>query len=505
MSSRPSRGCSSAWSADGLAVRGDAGDADPTRAHRDRRHPARRRSCPPAQAAALRPWDPDELLVVAGPAGFKDFWPAAIADSLARESGLARARTARPHVAGRLRGAARRRGTATTSTRWTSPAASTIRAGATDDIDAIAAAVKRVAGRAPGPRRGAGGLRAGGSTPRPGPTRRTRLPLEPFEVPLVPPSIPGMRLWRVLRERIRAAGGRVQIGESVGAHPASRAAASRPSRWRPRHERTGSGPRPSCSPRAGSRAADSSPRATGGSWSRCWTSTWTRRDVDAWLRRASALDPAGHPIEAAGIAHRPPAPPAGPRRPAGGARQRARRRGAARRPAVAPRALRRRRRDRQRLARRARARPPTRPDAPPIGRDAGRRRGAHRDHRRSRPGGVRGPARVGRRRTSASSATSATRSARSLRVTDLFPGPKYEGPQAQRFRLATRCQQSRARRSGTSEVAGPLGRLLLRLRLVHDRLPGRREDRRDEQPGPRPAARGQAAASCATGASARPT
>jgi glycerol-3-phosphate dehydrogenase subunit B len=28
---------------------------------------------PEAQAAALRPWEPDEVLVVAGPAGFKDF------------------------------------------------------------------------------------------------------------------------------------------------------------------------------------------------------------------------------------------------------------------------------------------------------------------------------------------------------------------------------------------------------------------------------------------------
>jgi glycerol-3-phosphate dehydrogenase subunit B len=31
----------------------------------------------------------------------------------------------------------------------------------------------------------------------------------------VPPSVPGMRLYRVLRERIRAAGGRVQVGEKV--------------------------------------------------------------------------------------------------------------------------------------------------------------------------------------------------------------------------------------------------------------------------------------------------
>ena len=80
-----------------------------------------------------------------------------------------------------------------------------------------------------------------------------------------------------------------------------------------------------------------------------------------------------------------------------------------------------------------------------------------------------------------------------LRVTDLFPGPKYEGPQAQRFRLPA-ASRSRAPFEHAGGVAGPLGRLLLRLRLVHDRLPGGREDRRDEQPGPRAAPRGPAAA-----------
>src|SRR6187431_2566974 len=41
---------------------------------------------PEAQAAALRPWEADEVLVVAGPAGYKDFWPAAVADSLSRDA-----------------------------------------------------------------------------------------------------------------------------------------------------------------------------------------------------------------------------------------------------------------------------------------------------------------------------------------------------------------------------------------------------------------------------------
>ena len=40
---------------------------------------------PAGQAAAARPWAPGERLVVCGVAGFKDFWPEAIAASLARE------------------------------------------------------------------------------------------------------------------------------------------------------------------------------------------------------------------------------------------------------------------------------------------------------------------------------------------------------------------------------------------------------------------------------------
>ena len=60
---------------------------------------------PDAQSAALRPWERDEILVVAGPAGFKDFWPAAIADSLDREDvWMGSDRPA--HLAGIVRGAA---------------------------------------------------------------------------------------------------------------------------------------------------------------------------------------------------------------------------------------------------------------------------------------------------------------------------------------------------------------------------------------------------------------
>lgn len=41
------------------------------------------------------------------------------------------------------------------------------------------------------------------------------LPLTPFEVPLVPPSVPGMRLFDALRAALRRRGGRVSVGEEV--------------------------------------------------------------------------------------------------------------------------------------------------------------------------------------------------------------------------------------------------------------------------------------------------
>ncbi len=54
---------------------------------------------PTAQAAALRPWRPDERLVICGPAGFKDFWPGAIAASLERPSVWGRSPRARDRPA----------------------------------------------------------------------------------------------------------------------------------------------------------------------------------------------------------------------------------------------------------------------------------------------------------------------------------------------------------------------------------------------------------------------
>ena len=51
---------------------------------------------------------------------------------------------------------------------------------------------------------------------------RRRIELTPFEIPLVPPSLPGLRLFQALRSALRAKGGRITVGEPVGAVDAGR-------------------------------------------------------------------------------------------------------------------------------------------------------------------------------------------------------------------------------------------------------------------------------------------
>jgi glycerol-3-phosphate dehydrogenase subunit B len=167
---------------------------------------------PVAQSAALRPWARDEVLVVAGIAGYKDFWPGAIAGSLGREAvwmGADRPAAVRG-IAVELSGLGDRHNLNAMHL------ARRFDSGATraDDIVKLARAIEKAAGGRPGrvALPAVFGLSAHAETWA---ELRARLPLEPFEVPLVPPSVPGVRLYRVLRERIRAAGGRVQIGEKV--------------------------------------------------------------------------------------------------------------------------------------------------------------------------------------------------------------------------------------------------------------------------------------------------
>ncbi len=251
---------------------------------------------PQAQSAALRPWGRDEVLVVAGIAGFKDFWPLAIADSLAREAvwhGADRP-AAVTGVSVELRDLGERHNlNAMHLARRFDDGAPRA-----DDIAAIARAVEKAADGRPGrvALPAVFGLAAHAETWA---ALRAQLPLEPFEVPLVPPSVPGLRLWRVLRDRIRAAGGRVQLGEFVHAvrvEDGRVTAVEMEAAARTRTIRT-----------------EALVLATGGLAGGGLRATDGGRVVepvlglhvdaveqDAWLVR-DGLDPAGHPVEAAGV------------------------------------------------------------------------------------------------------------------------------------------------------------------------------------------------------------
>jgi glycerol-3-phosphate dehydrogenase subunit B len=168
---------------------------------------------PAAQAAAIEPWQAGETLVVCGIEGFKDFWPRAVAGSLARPE-IWSPPGATPNrvvaVSARLPDAAARHNlTALHLARafddpaWR-PAA----------IDAIVSAID---GARVGQPARAGvpavlGLRDHAAIHR---ELERRLGIPVFELPLVPPSVPGLRLYDALRRALLASGVRIQIGESV--------------------------------------------------------------------------------------------------------------------------------------------------------------------------------------------------------------------------------------------------------------------------------------------------
>ena len=168
---------------------------------------------PAAQASAHNAWAPDERLVICGLAGFKDFWPAAIATSLRRPEVWGEG--GRPGrvdaVTVELPGLAERHNldALVLARRFDEPA---WRDAA---LDAIARALDA-----------GGGARGPGRIALPAvlglddhatvlEAARRRLPLEPFEVPLVPPSVPGVRLFQALRAALRRNGGRIQLGAAV--------------------------------------------------------------------------------------------------------------------------------------------------------------------------------------------------------------------------------------------------------------------------------------------------
>jgi glycerol-3-phosphate dehydrogenase subunit B len=251
---------------------------------------------PEAQAAALRPWGRDEVLVVAGPAGYKDFWPQAIADSLARESVWHGAdRPARVvGVSVELEGLRSRNNlnALELAHRFDDPQRRA------DDLGRIAKAAAKAAGSRTG-RIALPAILGLDAHAEAWADARARLPFEPFEVPLVPPSVPGIRLWTALRSRIRAAGGRIQVGElvhQVVVEHGRVVAVEMEAATRVHRIRT-----------------EAVILATGGIAGGGLIGTGDGQLVepllglhvdapvfDAWLVK-EALDPAGHPIEAAGI------------------------------------------------------------------------------------------------------------------------------------------------------------------------------------------------------------
>ncbi len=169
---------------------------------------------PESQAGALQPWGDGERLVVAGQAGFKDFWPRAVAGSLSRPEvwggpGGPGAPARVDGVAPEWPGLAERRNL------------NALRiAEAFDDpswrAEALDLTARAVASTGRGPLRVALpavlGLRR---HPEVLAEAVDRLGAPVIEVPLVPPGIPGIRLHDVLRTALRAQGGRILIGERV--------------------------------------------------------------------------------------------------------------------------------------------------------------------------------------------------------------------------------------------------------------------------------------------------
>lgn len=199
--------------AEGLDYRGELDD--PLRAMPTSIGGTRRVAIVPiGQSAALEPWAVGDRLVVCGIQGYKDFWPDAIAASLARPgvwvgaaaddrpSRVHALSVAMPDQAGRHNVNALELGRAFDDPSWRQAS-----------FERIARAVDAT-GRQPG--RIALPAVLGIDDHRAVlDAAAAILPLPAFEVPLVPPSLPGLRLYQALREALRRRGGRLSIGEPV--------------------------------------------------------------------------------------------------------------------------------------------------------------------------------------------------------------------------------------------------------------------------------------------------
>jgi glycerol-3-phosphate dehydrogenase subunit B len=166
---------------------------------------------PAGQAAAVSPWEAGERLVVCGIVGFKDFWPEAISASLSREhiweggnrpASVTAVSATLPGLVGR-----HNLNALEIARRFDDPA---WRATAIDAIARAIASAPGAGGRVALP--AVLGLREHAAVLA---AVRQRLPAAPFEMPLVPPSVPGLRLYAALRAAVIRAGGRVQVGEMI--------------------------------------------------------------------------------------------------------------------------------------------------------------------------------------------------------------------------------------------------------------------------------------------------
>ena len=255
---------------------------------------------PAAQAAALAPWSPDERLVISGFAGFKDFWPEHIASSLTRSTvwgsggdagGMRPARVESLSV--ELPGLEGRRNlTALTIARlFDDPATRGMAVGA------VAEALART-----GSRPGRVGLPAAiGLTEHAAAFGElaASIALTPFEIALVPPSIPGLRLFTALRGELRDRGGRIVIGEPVVDVAIDRrrvTAVSMSAAARRRTIRTGAVVLATGGVAGGGLTAT----ASGQLMETVFGLPVEAPPAGAWLARAP-FDPGGHPLGAAGI------------------------------------------------------------------------------------------------------------------------------------------------------------------------------------------------------------
>jgi glycerol-3-phosphate dehydrogenase subunit B len=203
-------------SAEGLDYAGQLGD--PLRAVATAIGGTRRAAVlPAAQAGALAAWGPGERLVVCGPAGFKDFWPDAIVASLRRATVWGAnlgtdERPARidalmvelPGLTGRHNLSALDLARLFDDPRWRA-----------DALGRIARAIEHGSAQRGGGRIALPAVLGLADHAAALHDAARILPLAPFEVPLISPSVPGLRLYAALRAALRRRGGRLQVGEPV--------------------------------------------------------------------------------------------------------------------------------------------------------------------------------------------------------------------------------------------------------------------------------------------------